>query len=103
MMKSIFVASVVSLGLASAAYALPGHIASPGAAASIDTLQVKKDWKKGDWKHDDWKKGDWKRHNKHRYGYGNDHPPYGWRSYHYRPYGWATRGCIAIGPLWYCP
>ncbi len=31
------------------------------------------------------------------------HAPPGWRRYSSRPYGWHTRGCIAIGPVWYCP
>jgi hypothetical protein len=30
------------------------------------------------------------------------HPPRGWHRYHSRPYGWRERGCIVIGPLWYC-
>ncbi|HEX2840811.1 hypothetical protein [Hyphomicrobium sp.] len=31
------------------------------------------------------------------------HAPPGWRRYSARPYGWRTRGCIVIGPVWYCP
>jgi hypothetical protein len=23
--------------------------------------------------------------------------------YSYRPYGWQTLGCVAVGPVWYCP
>jgi hypothetical protein len=29
--------------------------------------------------------------------------PRGWRRYSARPYGWRTRGCIIVGPLWFCP
>ncbi|MFN0218659.1 MAG: hypothetical protein ACKVP4_07590 [Hyphomicrobium sp.] len=29
--------------------------------------------------------------------------PSGWRSYKYRPRDYRTRGCIIIGPIWYCP
>jgi hypothetical protein len=29
--------------------------------------------------------------------------PRGWRRYYRRPYGWRDRGCIVIGPVWYCP
>ena len=112
MIKSILAASIITLGVMSAASALPGHVASPG-AASTDLLQVKKDWKKSDWKHDNWKHDDWKRdnwkksgnwhkYNKNKYSYRNG-PPYGWHSYNSRPYGWANRGCIIAGPLWYCP
>lgn len=35
----------------------------------------------------------------HRY-YGG--PP-GWRRYGYRPDNWGRRGCILIGPYWFCP
>ena len=34
------------------------------------------------------------------YHYGNRN--WGHR-YNYRPYGWQTLGCIAVGPIWYCP
>jgi hypothetical protein len=23
--------------------------------------------------------------------------------YYARPYGWQTLGCVAVGPVWYCP
>jgi Ni/Co efflux regulator RcnB len=29
--------------------------------------------------------------------------PHGWHRYHYRPRDWRTRGCIVVGPLWFCP
>jgi hypothetical protein len=50
-----------------------------------------------------------------RPGYGRPHryryapgarlgaPPYGWRRYGARPYDWRTRGCIVVGPIWFCP
>ena len=31
------------------------------------------------------------------------HAPPGWRRYSARPYGWQTRGCIVVGPVWFCP
>jgi opacity protein-like surface antigen len=103
MMKSILAASVLTVGVVSAAFALPAHVTSPNAATS-DLLQVKKDWKKGDWKHDNWKKsGNWHKYNKNKYSHRYNYPPHGWRSYNYRPYGWANRGCVIIGPLWYSP
>lgn len=108
MIKSILAASIITFGLVSAASALPGRMASPDSASSSDLMQVKKDWKKGDWKHNNWKhdnwkkRGNWHKYNKNKYSYRN-HPPRGWHSYNYRPYGWANRGCIIVGPLWYCP
>jgi hypothetical protein len=38
--------------------------------------------------------------NYHRYNY---HGRYWGHRYAYRPYGWQTMGCIAAGPVWYCP
>jgi len=35
----------------------------------------------------------------HRYG----HAPRGWKRHSHRPYGWRSRGCIAVGPVWFCP
>lgn len=35
----------------------------------------------------------------HRYAYA---PP-GWRYYGARPWDWQTRGCVLVGPLWFCP
>jgi hypothetical protein len=26
-----------------------------------------------------------------------------WRRYHARPSNWEARGCIVVGPIWYCP
>jgi hypothetical protein len=27
-----------------------------------------------------------------------------WRRYSYRPYDdWEARGCVIVGPVWYCP
>ena len=96
MIRSILAALVVSLGFVSAAFALPAHVAAPSPANPTDILQVKKDWKHDDWKHDNWKhSNNWHKYNKNKYS--------GWHSYSYRPYGWANRGCVVVGPLWYCP
>ena len=29
--------------------------------------------------------------------------PAGWRRYGARPGDWRTRGCVMVGPLWFCP
>ncbi|SFV38714.1 hypothetical protein SAMN04488557_3811 [Hyphomicrobium facile] len=53
--------------------------------------------------------------NDHRNNYRNNHkrkyyhkrhdrhPPKGWHRYHKRPGDWSRRGCMAIGPVWWCP
>jgi len=30
-------------------------------------------------------------------------PPRGWRRFDRRPGDWRTRGCIIVGPVWFCP
>jgi hypothetical protein len=39
----------------------------------------------------------------HGRDYRDRHPPPGWRRYHSRPGDWRRRGCMLIGPVWYCP
>lgn len=34
-----------------------------------------------------------------RYG----RPPPNWRRYNGRPGNWRSRGCVTVGPLWFCP
>lgn len=39
-----------------------------------------------------WRSGDdrrWRRYNS-------------WHRYDSRPYGWRNRGCVAVGPVWFC-
>jgi hypothetical protein len=45
------------------------------------------------------------RGHKHRYRAGGRYSraPRGWRRYGARPYDWRTRGCIVVGPVWFCP
>jgi Ni/Co efflux regulator RcnB len=42
---------------------------------------------------------------RHRYraGHRYAHAPRGWHRHHARPSYWQTRGCIMVGPLWFCP
>lgn len=27
----------------------------------------------------------------------------GWRRYNSRPYNYRARGCVVVGPIWFCP
>jgi hypothetical protein len=50
------------------------------------------------------RKGYRKGHHKgYRAGRHYRHAPSGWRRYSSRPYGWQTRGCVVVGPVWFCP
>lgn len=49
---------------------------------------------------------DKKRAHKHRrYKPGSRHhkAPKHWRRYKHRPHDWYRRGCIIVGPVWFCP
>jgi hypothetical protein len=95
MIKSILLATAVSLAVVTTA----GAVTAPAKpqAPSSELIQVKKRWHGDNW---NWNKKHWK-HGHYRHGYHR--PPPGWRSYSARPWGWRRRGCLAIGPLWYCP
>lgn len=46
-----------------------------------------------------------RRHTNHRYTPGHRYrsAPHGWHNYRARPGNWRTRGCIMVGPAWFCP
>jgi hypothetical protein len=92
MVKIVMTAAVMSLLVCADASALPApkaQLAEPSSA--LVEVGKKYDYKKHGYKH-----GHYKHH-------GYKHPPKGWRSYSNRPWGWQRRGCIVIGPAWYCP
>lgn len=39
----------------------------------------------------------------YRAGHRYQHAPRGWKRYGARPYGWQSRGCVIVGPVWFCP
>lgn len=45
------------------------------------------------------------RYHSHRYVPGRHYrsAPRGWHRYAARPYNWRTRGCVIVGPVWFCP
>jgi hypothetical protein len=59
------------------------------------------DWRRGRDRDGRWRGDDWRR----RYSPGARYreAPRGWRRYGYRPRDWRTRGCILVGPIWFCP
>lgn len=61
-------------------------------ADGVTQVQYKKKYYKG------------KRH-KHGYraGHRYKHAPKGWHRHNSRPSYWQTRGCVVVGPVWFCP
>jgi hypothetical protein len=39
----------------------------------------------------------------YRAGHRYRSAPHGWHRYHARPGNWQRRGCIVVGPAWFCP
>ena len=96
MLRSTLFASALSLATFSVASALPS-VATPPLEPDSSVILVGHG------------KGHHSGHKRHYSNHGNwnKHYHYGGRywghRYSYRPYGWATLGCIAVGPVWYCP
>lgn len=38
-----------------------------------------------------------------RPGSHHSHAPKGWHRHSHRPSYWQTRGCVVVGPVWFCP
>jgi hypothetical protein len=118
MKRVVLTATVLSLAVVSAVWAAP-FPSSTQQLRSPDIVDVgykgdkkynkNKNWKYGNnknWKYGNnknWKYGNKYRH-KNRYAGNYWHGGRYWgHRYSYRPYGWQTLGCVAVGPIWYCP
>jgi Ni/Co efflux regulator RcnB len=42
-------------------------------------------------------------HRGYRAGQRYRNAPRGWRRHAHRPSDWRTRGCVIVGPVWFCP
>jgi hypothetical protein len=97
MLKYLAPAVLVALLPASAAFATPAvpSLSKP-AMASIQLVDLRRDDHRGHDAH---------RNDRGRFTPGNRYrsAPRGWRSYRARPGNWRTRGCVVVGPLWFCP
>lgn len=40
---------------------------------------------------------------RYRAGHRYRSAPHGWRRYDRRPGDWSRRGCVLVGPVWFCP
>lgn len=92
MLKAIAVATLLAGASMTASTAAPvsGPISNALINASQDDLLHTAQYRRH--------KGKRHRHWNRRHG-----PPPGWRRYDSRPWDYQTRGCLQIGPLWFCP
>jgi len=44
-------------------------------------------------------------HDRHHYipGHRYHSAPHGWHRFDHRPDDWRVRGCVLVGPIWFCP
>jgi Ni/Co efflux regulator RcnB len=91
MMKPLVLGTMLSLLVSSAALAVP--TASPGQQPALhyssDMLKIGR----GD---------DRDRHWKGKRAFHDDDRYRGKKRYSYRPDDWEDRGCVSVGPFWYC-
>lgn len=97
MMKPILLGAALSLVASSAAWANPTATSGQQGAQSSNIVKVGR----GDYHDRDrhWKGNRWDDHHAFR---DHDDRYRGWKRYSYRPYDWEGRGCISVGPIWYC-
>jgi len=97
MLKFLVPAAFVALLPASAFAAPPPSGPAFSQSASIQLVDMRRDHHRADRKAD--------RHDRHRFKAGSRYrsAPRGWRSHRARPSDWRTRGCVMVGPLWFCP
>ena len=106
MIRSILSAAVLSLMVVSAAWSWPAPSKTQlPPLDSTNLIQVGHGGGHHGNNHHNYKNHNYKHYNYNyhgggRYHYGNR---YWGHRYNYRPYGWQTLGCIAVGPVWYCP
>jgi ABC-type Zn2+ transport system substrate-binding protein/surface adhesin len=102
MIKYVLSGAAVSLFVASGALALPAS-STVQLKNSTDVVQISNKGK-GNKGHSN-KNYHHHHHNYHSKNYHKYqyHNRYWEHRYSYRPHNWQTLGCIAAGPIWYCP
>lgn len=102
--------SACLLAFAGAAPTVAAPVSGAGSAnvqseAAATQVQYSPYKKKGNYKYNKYNKG--KNYGGFRQGYRagsrHAHAPKGWHRHSYRPSYWQTRGCIMVGPVWFCP
>ena len=95
MLKALLPAAIASILFASSAWAAPPASTLTGLTQSTtaDVIQVQRERAHRHRTH---------RHS-HRAGRRYRNAPRGWHRHSRRPHDWSRRGCIIVGPVWFCP
>jgi hypothetical protein len=105
MLRTCLAAAVIVAGFAMPARAIPAS--SPVSTISdvrTDPIKVR-NHKNRHWKnrHHRNARRHWHRRHWHGRPHWRGHRYHGWRRYHARPWNWRARGCVVVGPVWFCP
>jgi hypothetical protein len=101
-MKTLLVSIGLGALMSTAALAAPATGSAP-AAAVPETLQQNSVIQIQHRRDDDRR---WREQSRrHRYEPGRHYrsAPHGWHRHRHRPRDWYARGCVVIGPVWFCP
>lgn len=103
MKKTLFALAAGLLALSvSAVSAMPtaaGRVADGARSTSAATSEVQPAQYRGN---RNWNKR--YHRNRHMHRHDRRYNRYsGWNRYNSRPYSWRSRGCVAVGPIWFCP
>ncbi|RDV04757.1 hypothetical protein DXH78_09390 [Undibacter mobilis] len=105
-MRAVYFAAALlisgfAMSAASAAPAAPVTGVSQQHVPVID-VQYRQDYQ---YRHDD--RRHYRRHvappPRYRAGHRYGSAPRGWHRYDRRPGDWSRRGCVMVGPVWFCP
>jgi hypothetical protein len=94
--KAIALTVALAVGVAATSASAMPLSAQNGLSKSADAV-VLADYR-------DNKKRGWNKNRRHYApGSRHKHGPKNWHRYNKRPGDWRTRGCIIVGPVWWCP
>jgi hypothetical protein len=94
--KAIALTVAFAAGVAATSASAMPLSAQNGLSKSSDAIVLAdyKNYKKKGWN---------KNRNHYSPGSRHKHGPKNWHRYNKRPGDWRTRGCIIVGPVWWCP
>lgn len=99
MRATIVAISALLLVTSVGASAAPIAAATDAGQTAASPLQLaQRDMRDGRWQRDHRRHDEMRRHDERRHG-----PPSGWHRYRARPHDYHRRGCMQIGPAWFCP
>jgi hypothetical protein len=105
MRKRVALSLLFSIAMMGAASAAPAHF-DKGLAAQSGVVEVQYHGHHSSSSHHSSSHGRTYRgpsHTHYRAGGRYHSAPHGWRRYGARPRDWRTRGCVIVGPVWFCP